>query len=128
MGWSTDLFCNISFNKETFNSKSQVTDRLDEVNEDIIKCENELRNLALMTEPNKFTDSDPYEFVTDILENNLDELKMCAVEKWKLSLLLENWDDCHDKETGLAKYPPEICDQSYLCGDYVKSDKYPDGE
>ena len=28
MGWSTELFCNVSYNKETFNSRGEVEDKI----------------------------------------------------------------------------------------------------
>lgn len=133
MSWSTELFCNVSYNRETFNSRGEVEDRISELNENINACERIIRDMALMTEPSKFMDKDsndnPYYFVTNLVEDNFKLLREYIVERWKLSLLLENWDNCHNEE-GLAIYPPDEIDwnTAYLCGDFVHSTKYPTKE
>lgn len=130
MAWSTELFCNISYNRETFNSKYEVEDKLDTVNKCIDGCKKTLRDLAIMTEPNKFfnddPDSNPYYQITKEVEDHIELLEEYYIEKYKLSLLLENWENCHNKE-GLAIYPPDNIDwrTAYLHGDFVKSTKYP---
>ena len=130
MSWSTELFCNISYNRETFNSKYEVEDKLNTVNKYINDCKKELRDLAIMTEPNKFfndnPDSDPYNQITINFEDTIELLEEYYIEKYKLLLLLDNWENCHNKE-GLAIYPPDNIDwnTAYLHGDFVKSTKYP---
>lgn len=130
MSWSTELFCNISYNRETFNSKYEVEDKLNTVNRYINDCKKVLRDLAIMTEPNKFfndnPDSDPYNQITINFENTIELLEEYYIEKYKLLLLLDNWENCHNKE-GLAIYPPDNIDwnTAYLHGDFVKSTKYP---
>lgn len=130
MSWSTELFCNISYNRETFNSKYEVEDKLNTVNRYINDCKKVLRDLAIMTEPNKFfndnPDSDPYNQITINFEDTIELLEEYYIEKYKLLLLLDNWENCHNKE-GLAIYPPDNIDwnTAYLHGDFVKSTKYP---
>lgn len=130
MSWSTELFCNISYNRETFNSKYEVEDKLNTVNKYINDCKKVLRDLAIMTEPNKFfndnPDSDPYNQITINFEDTIELLEEYYIEKYKLLLLLDNWENCHNKE-GLAIYPPDNIDwnTAYLHGDFVKSTKYP---
>ena len=130
MSWSTELFCNISYNRETFNSKYEVEDKLNTVNKYINDCKKTLRDLAIMTEPNKFfndnPDSDPYNQITINFEDTIELLEEYYIEKYKLLLLLDNWENCHNKE-GLAIYPPDNIDwnTAYLHGDFVKSTKYP---
>lgn len=130
MSWSTELFCNVSFNRETFNSRGEVEDRISELDEHIASCKKSIRDMALITEPSKFiindSDESPYYFVTSQVEDNLKLLEAYTVERWKLSLLLENWDYCHNDE-GLAIYPPDgvSWDTAYLHGDFVRSTKYP---
>lgn len=130
MSWSTELFCNISYNRETFNSKYEVEDKLNTVNRYINDCKKVLRDLAIMTEPNKFfndnPDSDPYNQITINFEDTIELLEEYYIEKYKLLLLLDNWENCHNKE-GLAIYPPNNIDwnTAYLHGDFVKSTKYP---
>lgn len=133
MSWSTELFCNVSFNRETFDSRGEVEDRISELDRNIETCKKVIRDMALMTEPSKFiskdSDESPYYFVTEQVEDNLELLEEYTVERWKLSLLLENWNNCHNEE-GLAIYPPDGVngDTAYLHGDFVRSTKYPTNE
>ena len=128
MSWSTELFCNVSYNKETFNSRMEVEDKISELDKYIETCKKALRDVALMTEPAKFIneDTNPYYFVTGQVEENLELLEEYIIEKYKLEILLDNWDKCHN-EKGLAIYPPDNIDwnTAYLHGDFVKSTKYP---
>ena len=128
MSWSTELFCNVSYNRETFNSKYEVEDKISELDKNIESCKKTIRDMALMTEPSKFisNDENPYYFVIEQVEDNLELLEEYTIERWKLSLLLENWDNCHNEE-GLAIYPPDEInwDTAYLHGDFVHSTKYP---
>lgn len=130
MGWSTELFCNVSYNRETFNSRGEVEDKISELDKNIESCKKAIRDMALMTEPSKFmskdNDESPYYFVIEQVEDNLELLEEYIVERWKLSLLIENWNNCHNEE-GLAIYPPNGVnwDTAYLHGDFVHSTKYP---
>ena len=58
MGWSTELFCNISFNRKTFNSKYEVEDELEATKRCLETAKSRLRNIAMITEPKKFCDDD----------------------------------------------------------------------
>ncbi len=131
MSWSTELFCNISYNRVTYNSKSEVEDRIADLNKDIEYCEKVIRDMSLITEPAKYAgkDEDPYYFVTERVEEALNELEEYLIEKYKLSILLDNWENCHNKE-GLAIYPPDDMDYdtAYLHGDFVHSTKYPNNK
>lgn len=128
MSWSTELFCNISYNRETFNSKIEVENKISDLDKEIETCKQTLRNMALMTEPTKFVDdnTNPYDFVTGQVEDSLELLEEYLIDRWKLYILLDNWDNCHN-EKGLAIYPPDEInwDTAYLHGDFVRSTKYP---
>lgn len=128
MSWSTELFCNISFNRKTYNSKGEVESDLEETNSLIDSCKKTLRDYALMTEPHKFVEKDdnPYFTITSSVEETLKLLEEYIGERDRLLLLLENWDNCHNKE-GLAIYPPDDIqwNTAYLHGDYINSTKYP---
>lgn len=130
MSWSTELFCNVSYNRESFNSREEVEYRISELDKTIESCKKTIRDMALMTEPSKFmikdNDDSPYYFVTRVVEDSLEFLEEDIIERWKLSLLLDNWENCHNEE-GLAIYPPDGIhgDTAYLHGDFVHSTKYP---
>lgn len=129
MGWSSELFCNIHFNKQTYNNKYEVESQLEDLNNWINTCKEKLRDLAIMTEPRKYCDEEtqnPYYFVINEFKDCIDNLEEALIEKYKLELLLENWENCHNKE-GLAIDPPEGIhyDSAFFWGDFVKSIKYP---
>lgn len=131
MGWCTDLFCNINFHKETYNSFYEVTSKIEEIERLIKVCKNTLRKLAYMTEPDKFYDKEDYSnadaYITGELFDSLECLEEYYRDLFKLEYLRDNWDACHTK-SGLAIDPPEGInyDTAYLRGDFVKSVKYPD--
>ena len=128
MGWSTELFCNISFNRETFNSKIEVQDKIEETKTYIQNAKDHLRDLLMMTEPGKFCPEnyDPLIWMHNEFRDSMDLIEEYLVELYKLNLLLSNWDSCHD-ESGLAINPPDeiTWETAFLDGDFVKTIKYP---
>lgn len=129
MSWSTELFCNISFKRESFNSIHEVQNRIDELERMISNIKSYIKNLVMITEPKKFIDDeyDPVVYFTNECEAQFEELKEYTIELFKLNILLNEWSNCHN-EKGLAIYPPENIDSdtAYLCGDFVRSTKFPD--
>lgn len=128
MGWQTDLFCNITFNKETYNSKYEVLNRIDELKESIEYAKNHIRDLVMMTEPNKFCPEgyDTLSWLRNEVRDLMEIIEESSVELYKLDMLIENWDNCHN-EKGLAIDPPEeiTWKTAFLSGDFVNSIKYP---
>ena len=94
MGWSTELFCNISFNRETFNSKIEVQDKIEETKTYIQNAKDHLRDLLMMTEPGKFCPEnyDPLIWMHNEFRDSMDLIEEYLVELYKLNLLLSNWD------------------------------------
>lgn len=123
MGWSTELFCNISFYKKTYNDKIAVEEELNEVKSSLRVAENRLRSLVFTTEPNKFCreEEDPDEYLHSSFEGWLTRYQQLSITEYKLQLLLDNWDKCHD-EDGKAIQGPESLeyDDAYLRGDYIE--------
>lgn len=113
MGRSTDLFCNISFNKKSYNSLSEVESDIDDIRRKISSCKYNLRTLAFMTEPNKFYDRENYDsaidWIRDEFENNILLLDELQYDLLKLEYLRDNWKNCHNDE-GLAISFPESID------------------
>jgi hypothetical protein len=128
MSWQTDLFCNITFYRETFNSKYEVEDKIDEYNTYLEMAKNRIRNLAYITEPNKFcpSESDPLIWISNELRDCFESIDEYNVELYKLRLLLDNWDKCHTDE-GLAINPPADInwDSAFLDGDFIKTIEKP---
>lgn len=128
MGWSTELFCNISFNKETFNNKIEVQNKIDEYEVYLQSTKNHLRDLIMMTEPGKFCPEnyDPLIWMRNEYQDSMDLIEEYSIELYKLNLLISNWDACHE-ESGLAISPPDGIDwkTAFLDGDFVRTTKYP---
>lgn len=127
MSWSTELFCNITFNRETFNSKSEVEERIEEIERYSQSVRDQIRDLTMMTEPQKFCPEnyDPIIWLRNEIQDSLDALEECTIDLYKLNLLLENWNSCHNEE-GLAIEPPDVVRQNaFLEGDFVKTTECP---
>lgn len=128
MSWSTELFCNITFNRETFNSKREVEERIEDLERYNQMLKDKIRDLVMMTEPQKFCPEgyDTIIWIRNELQDILDALDECTTDLYKLNLLLENWEECHNEE-GLAIAPPDGIDWNtvYLTGDFVKTTKCP---
>ena len=136
MGWSTDLFCNIHYNRKSYNSKYEVEQDLEEANDMIKYFTNKLRNLAYITEPQKLFnckdcegyDLNPIDVINQEFEEALEGLEEYYYDKFTLSYLIDNWDYCHNEE-GLAIDPPEgiSWNTAFLDGDFVRTVKHPKG-
>lgn len=125
MGWSSELFCNISFNRKTFNYKYEVESELEDTKRRLETAKSHLKDIAMITEPKKFCDEDddPLYWLSNEITDQLELIEEYTVDIYKLECLLDNWEKCHNKD-GLAIDPPNY-DIAYLCGDFVKSEKYP---
>jgi hypothetical protein len=89
-----------------------------------------LRVLAYMTEPNKMKPENAS--VSEYLDANVNylctEFEDLFVKRYKLEMLLEEWDKCHNKE-GLGINPPDdVKYKSFIDGDFVYTVKHPTNE
>ena len=127
MGWETTLTTHLRFNRKTYNHYYEVENDLDEVREIINRQWKDMRSLAYMTEPKKFCEEEetPVMFIEQSLRDIQEILEEYIVEEYKLRCLLEDWDKCHDKETGRAIPDPEgvSWDSAFLDGDFVETTK-----
>lgn len=129
MSWYTELFCNITFNRETFNDKSEVQDKIEEIESYLQNTKNHLRDLLMMTEPGKFCPEnyDPLIWMRNEFQDSIDLIEEYSVELYKLNLLLSNWDSCHNDDGLAIDFPEGIkWDTAFLEGDFVNTVKYPD--
>ena len=130
MGWGTYLVTPMYFSKETYKTKYEVEKALNEVKETISHCKARLKNFAIMTEPQKFCpeDMDPMSWIESEVEEILEALEWAYTDDYKLTMLLDRWDDCHDKN-GNAIIPPKpykLWRMNFCGGDFIK-EVYPDG-
>lgn len=129
MGWGSTLYTSLYFNRETFNNKCDVQCRIDELDSSIKMNEDELRDLAMMTDPSKMLRSaeDDNVSAADLVRARfnacMEILKEDIAQREGLLLLLEQWDKCHDKNTGLAIPPPDNWkwDDAFFDGDFVET-------
>lgn len=128
MSWETSLFTHIDYNRKTYNSHSEVLDDLESCEREIRYFKDQLQTLVACTEPRKIMeeDADPLTWMSTTFRSIMDDLEECYYEKFKLELLSNNWDKCHN-EKGLAISPPDDVhwDSSFLDGDFVNTDKHP---
>lgn len=130
MGWSTELFCNISFNRKTYNSLYEVESDIEEMKDILQRYKDKIKAYAVMTEPDKMIKFDDESYdnllsqVNDEVSDMLEEMEEYYYELIKLEYLRDNWDNCHTKE-GLAINAPEgiTWETAYLDGDFIKGTK-----
>ena len=127
MSIQTDLFCRLSFFGATYNSLAEVERGIREASEAIQEAKSEIRDLVMMTEPQKMLSVDSgdnvYDTVVERLNQCFETIISANDELFKLEHLKANWDACHDAKTGLAIPLPEYIDYdaAFLEGDFVKS-------
>ena len=128
MSWSTELFCNISFNRETFNTREEVLNKIDEIQKCLDLAKRDCMNLIFITEPKKFCaeEEDPTCWLTNTYNENMELIEEYTVTLYKLYLLLDSWDISHNKD-GLALDLPENIkwDTAYVWGDFINTVKNP---
>ena len=130
MGWSTELFCNISFNRKTYNSLYEDESDIEEIKNILQMYKDRIKAYAVMTEPDKMIKFDDEKYdnllvqVSNDTSDMLEEMEEYYDELFRLLYLWDNWENCHTKE-GLAINPPKeiTWDTAYLEGDFVKSNE-----
>ena len=130
MGWSTELFCNISFNRKTYNSLGEVESDIEETKDILQRYKDKIKAYAVMTEPDKMIKFDDESYdnllsqVNDEVSDMLEEMEEYYYELIKLEYLRDNWDNCHTKEGLAINAPEEITwETAYLDGDFIKGTK-----
>lgn len=99
MSWSTWVKAEIDFNRKTYDNKYQVEEDLDELDK-IEQLHRDYLMIMIGSGPSPFAEKDcegeyinPLDTVRSKAAEAIDELKGIAIERFKLSLLLENWDE-----------------------------------
>ena len=132
MGFGTTLYTGIYFHDENYDNVIDVQNRINEVKAIINNYKERMKMYAVCTEPKKFFKDEKDIFLA--IHNKIDEyfeiLEEYYIELYKLELLLNKWESCHDKETGYGKLPdPEqkLFSKSFIRGDFING-IYPDGK
>lgn len=128
MSTETELFCSIFFVGASYTYLWEVEREISELEKNCEKCKQELRDLVMITEPQKyFTASNEngsvYEQVAERIEQITESMEKWLSKLHDLYYLRDNWEYCHDKKRGLAIAPPEHINSNtaYYHGDYVKT-------
>lgn len=124
----TSLFCNICFVGESYNYFWEVEQEICKFEKYYEKCKQELRDLVMITEPDKYltaseANGNVYEQVTERIEQIFESMEEWVCKLHDLYYLRDNWEYCHDKASGLAIPPPENIgyNTAYYHGDYVRT-------
>lgn len=124
MGYGTYLQTEICFSRKTYTDRGQVEDDLDEAMALMHSARNRLRQLAFITEPNKFCgddeDGDPMDWVECRFNEAIDSFKEAYREVIDLKCLLSQWDTIERDKDGRFIEPPTF-DKTYLYGDMIPS-------
>ena len=135
MGWSTELFCNISFNRKTYNSLSEVESDIEETKDILQRYKDKIKAYAVMTEPDKMVKFDDERYDNLLMQidgevsDMLEEMEEYYDELFRLQYLWENWENCHTKDGLAINAPKEITwETAYLDGDFVKSANNPSNQ
>lgn len=95
MGWGLEFKANIYLSKETYNTEYEVEQEIENLIESINRCK---RRLALMiaANPSTFIDKgdevDPLYDLDNKINDHLEMLEEDIVHRYRLQLLLDNWD------------------------------------
>lgn len=124
MSYSTDLWCCISFLRRTYKTKQDVQEDLDKAKNNIRTAKETITKLVYMTEPSKFfnfSSESAMELINYELQSAFDSLEEAQIEECRLTILLDEWENCHD-ENGKAIQPPDNidCMTAFISGDYLK--------
>lgn len=121
MGFGTYLYTDIYFSRETYNSKYEVEQALEETRERLRYAKERLTKLAFMTEPNKFcvNEESPDTYLDNELRYAFEEFEEAVIDDYKLTLLLDNWDETHNSE-GKAIRPSDEDRKPFICGDFIE--------
>lgn len=122
MGWGTSLYSEIYFDRLTLDTKNKVEECLEKVQGDLLYCRTRIKNLVLMTEPNKFF-TDPTQDLIITLNNEVDDLLEwyddLVILESKLQQLLFEWDELVD-ENGKIKIHNVVVDENEPSDHYIK--------
>jgi len=127
MSQGTNLYTRVRFIDKTYNSKDEVLGDYNYVTDRIRQIKNRLLMFAMMTEPEKFKSEDESAefYIKSNMTDLIEKYEELVVEHYKLSMLLERWERCHN-DKGLAIDPPDVIKYDhYMDGDFVYTIKCP---
>jgi hypothetical protein len=137
MGVEMHVLCPVSFYGETFKSKYELQEAIKTSQEGLDEAKAGLYKLAYMTDPSKFMDKDydgsPEMWIDERVKAIIHDIGLAEVDLYKYRLLLEYWDNFHDKDGNTITIPKEMRDKKAIWeyafgeGDWLDL-VYPDGK
>lgn len=123
MGWSTELYTSITYNRKTYNTKFQVESDLEAARAEAQRAKERIRQLAVITDPAKYMPEDwdnPLEWLNSSLDEAMESLEEANIDIWKLEYLLQEWDSCHLPDGSPRPMPKDLSMiDSYIWGDFI---------
>lgn len=119
----------MEFNRETYNSLYEVQNEIKDTKSMIEYHKKKLLQFASMTEPNKLCpkDYDPLAWITSEVEESIEELIDYTIALYKLELLEEYWEECHNSNDDAITYKGDRgkygLPHAYIEGDFIKMDE-----
>lgn len=133
MGVGCWLRTTVHYRGQSFRTKDEVQDKIDENNRIIEVCEKDLMMYMTMTEPAKFwreseseVGESPLTWMYNEVQRCIDGIKESTEENARLYILLNEWDDCHNENGVAIAQPKGELGDSFYGGDFIDS-VYPDG-
>ena len=123
MGWSTDALIEVSFNRQTFNSKWDVENYIEDKEREIETAKKTIRQLAFMTEPKKFCeeDADPAWWIQNQIDDAIETIEDNSYLIGIARRVLDGWNYSHH-ENGMAyEFNGQFLEQQRVWGDFVKT-------
>lgn len=118
MSWSTYFTTTIEFPRKTYDYLGQVECDIEREQLYIKSARNTLRNLAIMTEPQKYCDEEdnPMTWVSHEVDDALEALEASVCRLHDLYLLKSGWSSIERKD-GVFVAPAD--EKNYLFGDFI---------
>lgn len=92
MGWGIDFNSDIFLSRQSYSSKGEVEDKINEISESIADCESKLKMYAIAT-PKDVVSTEDSENIVNFLNNEilelLEEHEDLIIDRFKLNLYLE---------------------------------------
>lgn len=121
MGYGTYLYTDLYFSRQTYNTRHQVEEALEEAKDRLNGARLKLTKLAFMTEPEKFcvNEESPDSYLDTELNYAFEDFEEAVIDRYKLTKLLDDWDDTHDSK-GKAIRPSDEDRKPFIDGDFIE--------
>ena len=124
MSTYTNALIHVWLKNQTFNTRGDVEDYIEEQESYLENAKKTLYKLAWMTEPKKFCEDDenPEIYIENNLRYAIDEIENVSVNIFIANKILDSWDYTHNSD-GLAigDKGQSFDKQQRISGDFIKT-------